>query len=259
MGLLMGIFSCVTPYEAEVPFAENSLSVQAYLSNIPGESSVTLQRVAPFAVDALLIAEEKAQVWVSDRTGRRINFVEKERGNYFPLDPDFVAKSAEQYTLNFSTSDGQNHRSSSEKMPAFIPISKVYYEPRYENRLSEGRIQTSWDVLLDTEDPAELGNYYRWSWVHYETTPFCSTYFGRGFGGGPDQLNGISCCQQPCYEKQVCTQNCVNVSNDVFLMAKSCRVSPSKPFLIVSSNIMWKFNSVRSIKVLMITGKLWRK
>jgi Domain of unknown function (DUF4249) len=218
--LLIGIVSCVTPFEAEVPFAENSLSVQAYLSNIPGDTRVILQRIAPFTVDALLIAEEKAQVWVSDQKGGRINFLEKERGIYFPLDPGFVAKSDEKYTLNFSTSDGQNYRSSAENMPVSIPISKVYYEPRYENRIVEGRIQTAWDVLLDTQDPAELGNYYRWDWVHYETTPFCDTYFGRGFGGGPDQLNGVSCCQQPCYEKQACTQNCVNIGNDVLFNGK---------------------------------------
>jgi hypothetical protein len=218
--LLLGIVSCITPYEADVPDDERSLSVQAYLSNVQGDTRVVLQRAAPFTTQSLLVSETGAQVWISDREGLRIEFSEIERGLYLPQDPGFVALQNGQYTLNINTRDGEAYRSTVEQLPTLVPIEKVYREPRFEDRIVEGRIQTSWDVLLDTQDPAEPGNYYRWSWVHYFTVPFCEVIFGSPFGGGPDRLNGYPCCDQPCYEKVVCTQNCVNLGRDALINGK---------------------------------------
>jgi hypothetical protein len=70
-------------------------------------------------------------------------------------------------------------------------------------------------VYLDTKDPQEPGNYYRWEWTHYNYTEVCQ----KTEVPGASYYTGVGCCS-PCWDITRC-YNCISLNSDVNINGQS--------------------------------------
>ena len=87
-----------------------------------------------------------------------------ERGIYRSDDPNFMGKVGRSYSIRIKLKDGKTYISNPEKMPYCPPIDSVYsvYSDVRNESYPDG-----YQVFMDTKDPANERNYYRWSSYGY--------------------------------------------------------------------------------------------
>ena len=112
------------------------------------------------------------------------------------------------YKLTVQTKAGKRYESQAEVMQAAPPILQLYYEYTKEAGGGSSAKNQGWNVYLDTKDPEAPGNFYRWTWTHYEFTSVCSQ---RELRNGT--LTGLGCCSN-CWNITRC-YNCITVNSDV--------------------------------------------
>jgi len=226
--LLLTLSTCIQPFEAEVPTAVEGLVVSAALTTVPGQQEVRLQSPAAYTTQALQNAIRNAQVWVEDEKGERQFYVENMRipGQYLPQNRDFVGVIGKTYTLHIITADNHTYVSKPELLRATPPIKRIYPEAILAENSILGNALHGYKVLLDTEDSATKGDYYRWTWVHYEQAGFCLTYQGFPFGASEQAWVGIACCENPCWDIYRCNQNCINVQSDALINGRTISQQP---------------------------------
>lgn len=223
----LAVFACIKPVDITVPDRDDGLVVSASLTNIAGMQEVRLSRVAAYTTKALNYPVIGAQVWIDDDAKQRHNFVEdpKNKGWYFPSNRDFVGEVGKSYTLHILTSENRKYESTTETIRAGTPIKRAYPEPIMVDDARLGRAINGYNILLDTDDPSTKGDYYRWTWVHYEQLVYCSQFDGIPYGGGQKTLVGLTCCQ-PCWDIVRCYTNCTNVLSDALVNGKTITRHP---------------------------------
>lgn len=225
--LLLGFGACVQQIDLAVPEGGDGIVVSASLTTVPGLQEVRLARLAAYTTRALQYPVTTAQVWMVDNAGQRQNFVEDARakGSYFPADRSFAGEVGKSYTLHILTSDQHKYESSAETIRPSAPIKKVYTEPILVEDATLGKAIRGYNILLDTDDTPEKGDYYRWSWVHYEKLVYCSQFEGIPYTGGEPTLVGLTCCE-PCWDIVRCYSNCTNVLSDALINGKTITRHP---------------------------------
>ncbi|WP_317165779.1 DUF4249 domain-containing protein [Spirosoma arboris] len=116
-----------------------------------------------------------ALVVIRDDQGRTVRLVPDPfaPAYYGVRDSSFVGQPGRSYTLLITLPDGSRYQSKPERLnpvPVLDPL-----RANYRRGISELGQPDFYDVLIDTKDPPELGNYYRWStlvyiwrWVKYD-------------------------------------------------------------------------------------------
>jgi len=223
----LSLFTCVQPVDLEVPNRDDGMVVAANLTTVKGLQDVRLTRLARYDTRALNYPVSAAQVWVVDGGGQRQNYVEdaKNRGWYFPANREFVGEVGKTYVLHILTSDNRKYESGPETVRPIAPIKKVYPEPVVVDDPKLGSAIIGYNILLDTEDSPNKGDYYRWSWVHYEQLVYCRQFEGVPYTGGPETLVGLTCCE-PCWDIVRCYRNCTNVLSDALINGKNITRHP---------------------------------
>jgi Domain of unknown function (DUF4249) len=216
LGLLLGLSTCISPFQADVPQSVGGLFVQSSITTKKGLQLVQLTRPSVFETKAITVAVRNAKVWVSDKDGRRYDFREDtvNRGYYLPINPDFVASIGQTYRLHISTAENETYQSDPETITPVPPIDRIYTEQRFVNDPVQGRVLDGYNVLLDTQDPAQAGNYYRWSWLHFNDISFCRVRKRIPLFRRDPEFISDPCCDRPCWDIEACTKNCVNVMSD---------------------------------------------
>lgn len=225
--LLLGLNACIQQVDLAVPEGNNGIVVSASLTTVSGLQEVRLTRLAAYTTRALQYPVTAALVWIVDNTGQRHNFVEDARikGSYFPSDRSFVGEVGKSYTLHILTSDQHRYESSAETIRPSTPIKKVYTEPILVEDATLGKAIRGYNVLLDTDDAPEKGDYYRWSWAHYEKLVYCSQFEAIPFTGGPETLAGLYCCES-CWDIVRCYSNCTNILSDALVNGRTISRHP---------------------------------
>lgn len=224
----LGLSACINPFEAEVNQEVKGLVVSASLTTFPGLQEVRLSRPATYTTRSLYYVVSNAQVWVEDELGQKQFFFEttKNTGLYLPENRDFVGEVGKTYVLHIVTSDNQSYASKPEKLKATPAIKKIYPEAIIAEDAILGEALSGYKILLDTDDPATVGDYYRWTWVHYESQGFCLTFTGIPLGGTDLTLVGLACCEIPCWDIQRCYINCTNVLSDALVNGRTISRQP---------------------------------
>ncbi|WP_460967912.1 DUF4249 domain-containing protein [Spirosoma migulaei] len=95
----------------------------------------------------------------------------------YQLPSDFKGQTGHSYQLRITLSDGTRYESTPQVMPLVPPIEKIYAQfnlkslsPPLHDYYTAGH-----DVFIDTQDPADQHNYYRWDWTLYEPQYWCRT------------------------------------------------------------------------------------
>lgn len=225
--LVLGLFTCIKPIEVALPVIDEGIAISAYLSTQKGGQEVRMTRLAPFTTRGLNYPVQKAAVWVTDNLGQRQDFREDptRAGVYLPSNVDYVGEVGKTYILHVSTADQEQYESIPQALKAVPPIKKVYAEEIIGNDPRIGVSVNGFNVMLDVDDPAAKGDYYRWNWVHYEQVSYCSQYDGTTLGLPEGTLVGISCCR-PCWDIVRCYIDCTNVFSDALSNGKTIARHP---------------------------------
>lgn len=227
--LVFGLSSCVKPVQIDLPTIDEGIAVSAYLSTQKGAQEVRIQRLAPYTTAGLNYPILKAEVWIMDNLGQRQNFLEdpKRIGFYIPSNSDYVGEPGKTYVLHIVMPDQRKIESLPQSIREAPPIKKVYSEEIIVDDPRIGTAVNGFKVLLDMDDSASKGDYYRWSWVNYEQLGYCSQFQGIPDGGVSEYATaiGIPCCE-PCWDIIRCYNNCTNVLSDALTNGKTISRHP---------------------------------
>lgn len=121
-----------------------------------------------------------AKVRITDDKGSFTDFSELPtiKGNYQSINKDFVGVAGRTYLLSIELPDGKKFVSQPETMQIATPIENIYVEYDGTTKYFNGTNLFGYKIYIDTKDPAERTNYYRWSSFTYafkQSLPFpCS-------------------------------------------------------------------------------------
>lgn len=185
--ILITLSSCIDEIEIPIRNEQPRLVVDGMITNERTLYTVRLFTTGNFLSSRYVPASlgvRGAKVTISDDIGSSLTLkpVLSEPGVYRSEDTSFVGQIGRSYALTVVTSDGKMFRSQPELLQ---PV------PVIENLVAEfadipDRSQPSgYQVYVDTQDPAETANYYRWSAYGYV----------RRESEGLPILGGSICCQ----------------------------------------------------------------
>lgn len=152
------IQSCVEPFEAETQVFENTLVVDARLTDEEKQHVVLLSRARPFEEDNSS-AEQNASVSIADDIGNTYVFSEIEPGAY-KSDAIFGAAQNRSYQVSIVTSDQQSFSSAMETTPEKADIDNLHFEREINDAGEEG-------VSVYLDNSSANAKYFRYE---YEET-----------------------------------------------------------------------------------------
>ncbi|WP_435354559.1 DUF4249 domain-containing protein [Emticicia sp. SJ17W-69] len=218
------ICSCVEPFDLNVNSQLRLLTVDATLSDIANEQSITITESANIEELVYTIPVLNAKVELLVNGTEKISFIEKGAGVYnLPL--DFKLKAGSIYKLIFSKADGTKYESGEEKLVVVPEIIKVHDEFKLDGVAKGNSFDPANYVYLDIKDPANDQNNYYWTWQLWEKQDVCiSCEGGRYFELPPPG----QCKVEPQHSGSVfdyyCKGDCweifynedLNVFNDIY-------------------------------------------
>jgi hypothetical protein len=205
--LLIGVLlSCVEKYPAPIRSENSKLVVDGAISTSkpPYQVKLTYSGVFEYAfqTDGDKV-EPNAKITLSDSLGNRTGFKYLGKGIYETTNLSFRGIIDQTYALLIELPDGRKFASVPEKIPPPVPIQRIYVEyykkelnsvqkvlVRYQrtipsiypvgelNFTAEPDGPNGYRVFIDTQDPANATNYYRWtasSVTRRETTGRCDS------------------------------------------------------------------------------------
>ncbi len=110
-----------------------------------------------------------AKVKISDDKGNFTDFAELPnlKGNYQSTNLQFVGITGRAYTLNIELPNGKKFVSQPQTMQAAPPIENTYVEYDGTTKSFNGSKLFGYKIYIDTKDPVETTNYYRWASFTY--------------------------------------------------------------------------------------------
>jgi hypothetical protein len=162
---------CLDPYYPEINDNQESLVVEALITDRPGWQVIYLSRSSPVN-DIGSHAERDAYVSVSDDLGRSTEFLEQDPGAYCAWMTADELGTGITYRLNIVTSNGEVYESEPGMFPFASPdIDSIYWE--FETVGTSDRIEPLNGIrfYLNLEAEADQGRNFRWelveTWQYY--------------------------------------------------------------------------------------------
>ncbi len=171
------VCSCVEPFNLKVASNLKILTVDATLTNLPGEQTISITESTNFNGSVFASPVLKAKVEIIVDKKERILLTEKTNGNY-ALPASFALKTGIGYQLVFQKSDGSKYESSEDKVSSVPVISDVRDNFVIEGIPRGNFFDPASYVYIDTQDPAGEKNNYMWSWRLWERQSVCATCSG---------------------------------------------------------------------------------
>ena len=168
-GLIGLLVACVDEVNLPIRQTERRLVVEGLITNGPfpwvrltytGHYSSSNPAPPELVVNDALVV-------ISDDLGRRVRLIpDPFAPAYYGLrDSSFVGEVGRSYTLSITLPDGRHYQSRPERLnpvPTLEPL-----RAQYEKGLTYLGLPDTYHILVDTKDPAETDNFYRWSSVAY--------------------------------------------------------------------------------------------
>lgn len=204
VGLLTALaaYACVREYEPPFRATVNVVVVEGNLTDLPEKQFVKLSRSRADSLNGrfgtLPLAGARVELVVN--SAQVVNFRETGQGTY-ELPTDFRLSTNTRYRLRFQLANGTRYESAEETMPAVPAIERVYerFNPRSIPATTadvvSGFVPAN-EFFIDTTDPANQQNFYRWEWKAYEKQPWCRTCYQGLYVVFDDQNNLVEDCQR---------------------------------------------------------------
>lgn len=214
--ILILLVGCVTPFEPDFKEQPDALVVQGFISNEPGPYTIQLVRPANYSFAGYSVGVNNARVFITDEKGEGEELTATTSGGQYKT-KTLRGITGHTYQLHIEV-DGKKYESKPELLRDVSPIERIYHEPFQSISSTTNKSQLGgWKVFIDTRDPAESGNYYRWNSVHYQQIQTCNSIKDRN--GTP--IYRLLCCTN-CWDIVRCLgPNCINIANDALINGKS--------------------------------------
>ncbi|QHT67680.1 DUF4249 domain-containing protein [Rhodocytophaga rosea] len=223
--------TCVEPVNVNLGEPVKRLVVDGMITTKPGPYTIKLTTTAKYSVssEGTNFLLKGATVRISDDTGYNEQLTEVSSGIYRTNANGIQGQVGRTYTLHIET-EGKQYQSVPELLRATTGVENVSVEFKYE---APG-VKEGFYVYVDTKDPVETEDFYRWNWVHYARETIC---FNDIVPPGT-QPTVLDCCGN-CWNIYGCN-GCVNIASDVYangttisrqLLAIAPYTSRSKYFL----------------------------
>jgi hypothetical protein len=164
--------SCVKQVTVDTRNEESILVVEGSITTDSVPYTVKLSYTGPYKF-ALEIPDQyletEAKVSITDELGRSTHLVNIGKGVYETNDTNYIGKTGSSYQVIVELKNGKKYISRPETIKPAVPISKVNVRFVQDNNLN---YPASMHVSIDTKDPRNEENYYKWdfySWVMRET------------------------------------------------------------------------------------------
>jgi Domain of unknown function (DUF4249) len=210
---------CVDSYEVRYDLSANILTVEGFVRD--SDITVVSLRLSKSYLNSVLdVPVSGSVVEILVGNGTKVSLKETEPGIYTAPN-DFRGVAGQTYQLQFKNSDGNSYKSGIEKLNSVPTIKKVYQKFNQNGQLSaDGKttISSTFDIYIDTEDPAGEKNFYLWEWSLWEKLFICITCNGG-------LLNGTTCTpiasRTPPTFDYVCQGNCFGIlkNKDINVLA----------------------------------------
>lgn len=168
--LLLSLTACVDEVSLPIRQMESRLVVDGLITTDPPPYVVKLTFTGQFSSLYRLpegLNVNGALVTISDDRGRTVRLRPDPLtpAYYYMRDSTFRGQPGRSYTLRVTLDDGHTFVSRPERMADVPPIDQLTAE--YKRGPASTGAPDTYTVLLDTQDPPALGNYYRWSTFAY--------------------------------------------------------------------------------------------
>ncbi|WP_245859380.1 DUF4249 domain-containing protein [Spirosoma aerolatum] len=173
--------ACVKPDDVLLGGTLDVVVVDGTLTNLIEEQLITLNRsrADPLTGRFGVLPITKAQVEVIVDSAEVVKAEETEDGIY-RLPNDFRGQVGHAYQLRFTLNEGPRYVSSQQVMLPVSPIDKarVQFNPvSLPPGLYPTNFRAGYDAFVDTNDPPDQRNYYRWDWILYEKQKWCKSCY----------------------------------------------------------------------------------
>ena len=210
--LLIGFAACIDPVQLPVRTEAPRLVVEGQITN-EAPPYVRLTQTGNYnGVDGQKIGEyyvQNAQVSLSDDQGRMVRLASTGLGFYQSSDTTFRGQIGHSYSLSIVLDNGKRYRTEPESMPAVPAIDSISAKLVKTESLPK---PYAFAYSVNTTDPANAKNYYRWTAYGYTTRlsvgVFCS-------------LNSPSRCNYRCWTLE--STDVVNVYSDEAINGRPLR------------------------------------
>lgn len=158
------ISGCVEPFNTKTEKTTDQIVVEGSITNKPPPYSVQLTTTANFSqnLDGIRKYVSGATVKVCDDLGQCIPFFEVIKGRYETAVNAPAPEFGRSYHVEIVTAGGKVIKSFPEKMIESPPMKRGYSE--FD---SSTVAESGFTVYIDTDDPAQVKNYYKWETINY--------------------------------------------------------------------------------------------
>jgi hypothetical protein len=161
--------SCIDEIDLSIRNEAARLIVEGMISNEKPPYTVRLFTTGNFVsarYPPASLGVQGAMVQISDDTGKStiLKSLINRPGVYQTTDTSFIGQVGHSYTLTVLMPDGKQFRSKPEKLmpvPLLEELKAAFID------VSDRTKPSGYNVLVDTQDPVETANYYRWSAYGY--------------------------------------------------------------------------------------------
>lgn len=204
---IVALIACVDRYDPKLTGETPYIVFEGILTDQAGPHYFNLSNSAGYNSKESIFDRtiNAAKVWITDAKNVRTDLIDLSKGK-FSTPEGFRGQIGNAYTLHVINA-GIEYASSAETMRLTPPIEKVYTEYKPNNTL-KAQYRGFFNVFIDTKDPATEGDYYRWTWTHYQRASFCEVW---RMPGSP-YLFYKYCCDD-CWEINECI-GCINMASD---------------------------------------------
>jgi hypothetical protein len=178
LGALLVPLACVDPIEQTLPGTVDVVVVDGTITNLAEPQIIRLNRSRADSLTGRFgtLPITKANVEVVVDSAEVVACHETINGSY-QLPSDFKGLVGHAYQLRFTLSDGTRYLSTQQVITPAPPITRI--SARFNPiSLPQPLLQyytAGHDVFIDTQDPADQHNYYRWEWKLWEKQDWCRT------------------------------------------------------------------------------------
>lgn len=193
-GMLLLLTACVNEVQLPVRQVVPRLVVDGFITDEAPPYPIKLTLSGAYSSGSVFPEEltiNGAIVTISDNGDRTVTLEQdpQQPSYYWVRDPTFRGQVNHRYTLRVVLPDGTVYASTPELLKPIAPIERVYAE--YKRQSGESGQPDYYTVMIDTQDPSSLGDYYRWS---------AYGYVWRWTGSDPQQGGCNTCsCLVPYY------------------------------------------------------------
>jgi Domain of unknown function (DUF4249) len=178
--LIFLVNSCITPIANFEQVANKSfLTVESFITDEQGQQRTRIYMSADKILGSYFTPVSRAKVYIVDEKGVKEDLVEQAAKGTYLTSSKFVGRVGGTYTLNIETIDGKKYQSTAETMKPVPEIEKIITQFEVLDNYAKGDPRRGgFNIYVDLQDPATLGDNYQWYWKHYQRANFCETCVG---------------------------------------------------------------------------------